>query len=151
MLVNYQTATTTTIVDHISWSKYDNFSCYFSTNSRENPTTNLLVFLPSASWRVLRITKPWRPILVPGSSICQSNLVRRFFYVVRENAHCADVIIITQEEDRVKSKSCCDALAPDLLAVSGGTRVVPIDVKMSWFIVCAGHFFFSQFRNCSLV
>ena len=48
---NFYTSTpvieiTTTIVDHIScmWSKVDNFSCYFSTNSRENFTTNLLVF-----------------------------------------------------------------------------------------------------------
>ena len=48
---NFYTSTpvieiTTTIVDHIScmWSKVDNFSCYFSTNSRENFTTNILVF-----------------------------------------------------------------------------------------------------------
>ena len=48
---NFYTSTpvieiTTTIVDHIScmWSKVDNFSCYFSTNSRENSTTNLLLF-----------------------------------------------------------------------------------------------------------
>ena len=48
---NFYTSTpvieiTTTIVDHIScmWSKVDNFSSYFSTNSRENFTTNILVF-----------------------------------------------------------------------------------------------------------
>ena len=37
---------TTTISDNIScmWSKVDNFSCYFSTNSRENFPTNLLLF-----------------------------------------------------------------------------------------------------------
>ena len=60
---NFYTSTpvieiTTTIVDHIScmWSKVDNFSCYFSTNSRENFTTNILVF------RTREISKGVRPM-----------------------------------------------------------------------------------------
>ena len=88
---NFYTSTpvieiTTTIVDHIScmWSKVDNFSCYFSTNSRENFTTNLLVFRTREiskgvapvgrrlSYRIFKIRYILRPEIGTGRSRSQN-------------------------------------------------------------------------------